>query len=128
MFHALFCVIVTVNAEELIMLKFGIFVWVSKHMRHVMRKPAFCIWEDSSILYFLSVLYFLSDLIRNPKDRFSHDAAHMIQVFIWANYSESCFCFLPTQEKTDSTRILSVDSLIKAVSFQQIYCYFACQL
>ena len=74
-------------------------------MGRVMRKPAFCVCENkdaetarlisafvfatllpkSKISGFLAIFFrgtawFVSDLVGNPKDRFSHDAAHMLLI------------------------------------------------
>ena len=42
-----------------------------------MRKPAFCICENKDADQLRGTARFVSDLVGNPEDRFSHNDAHM---------------------------------------------------
>ena len=50
-----------------------------KNMSLVVRKPAFCISEnkDADQLRSNCTAWFMSDLVGNPEDRFSHNEAHI---------------------------------------------------
>ena len=50
------------------------------HLSLVVRKPAFCIWENRRKLlatFSGCTAWFVSDLVGNPKDWFSHNKAHL---------------------------------------------------
>ena len=51
-----------------------------RYMSHVVRKPAFCICDnkDADQLRSDCAARFLSDMVGNPEDRFSHNEAHIM--------------------------------------------------
>ena len=55
------------------------YMYFSYNMSPILRKPTFLhmpIFKPLSIFYGCTA-WFLSDLVENPEDRFSHDVAHM---------------------------------------------------